>query len=746
MKRIFKAMSILLSCIAFFGTIPVANAATLQGDIDSDGMVTLVDARYAMRYAASIDKPTATQKKLADVDGDGTVTISDAVAILSSAVSIDLYEQELVKKGFPMSYVELLSELHQKYPEWEFVPLITGLDWQTSVKEERTPHSQQLIHNDVSASLKCTCSSCDGVIKEYPNWVSASEEAVAYYMDPRNFLNEQEIFQFESTAYDSTQTQSGVEAILKGTWMYNSYITYLDALGNEVTYKNSKGEKVKYSKVIMDASKNSRMSAYYIASKIVQEVGSTSSANIPSASGKNSPYKAIYNYYNIAAYTGASDGLKWANGNMKANQKTTLYKTASTSSTKLVTIPDQTQLYYIGVSGNFYKVSVTVSNKSYTGFVAKSSAYLATSYGRPWNDPYKTIYYGAQYIHDSFADTQYTGYLQKFNVNSESETLYGHEYMANVRAAATEAVSSYKAYSSAGILSNKKTFVIPVFKNMPNQDLTREDAFALLKPTVSATSYTTSSVTIKWTTLDNASAYQVYKYNSSTKKYEKVKTTTSTTYTDSSLSSGEKPNYKVRAYMKNSLGNVFYSKYSDVFYASVSPATPTGITLVSKNETSVKFKWTGVSCTKYAIYRYDATSGAYKKIATTASTSYTDKTAQSGTAYKYKVRAYISTDSQNFYSGYSSALSVTTSGTPAKEVCPYKEPTVTIRNGDSGDSVRWVQWYLYKLGYLKLTDIDGSFGPTTEKAVRSFQTDAKIDVDGLVGSGTRSSLKKSYGV
>lgn len=744
MKRFVKVMSVLMSGVAFFSTLPVARAAELQGDVDSDGKITVSDARLAMRYAAGIDKPTSAKKKLADMDGDGVVTITDAIEILSSAIGVDLYEQELVKKGFPLSYVELLSDLHKTYPEWDFVPLVTGLDWQTSVKEERTPHSQQLIHNDVSAAFKCTCSSCDGIIKEYPNWVSASEEAVAYYMDPRNFLDEQQIFQFESTAYDSSQTQSGVEAILKGTWMYNSYITYLDASGNEVTYKNSKGEKVKYSQAVMDASKKSRMSAYYIASKIVQEVGSTSASNVGGASGKNAPYNGIYNYYNIAAYTGVSDGLKWANGNMKANKKATLYKTAATS-TKLVTIPDQTQLYYIGVSGNYYKVSVTVSNKAYTGFIPKADAYLATSYGRPWTDPYKSIYYGAQYIHDSFADTQYTGYLQKFNVNPESETLYGHEYMANVRAAASEAISSYKAYTSAGILANKKTFVIPVFEKMPNQDLTREDVLVSSKPTVSATASTKTSVTLKWTSVDYADAYQVYKYNASNKKYEKVKTTTLTTYTDSTLSSGDMPIYKVRAYLRNSLGNVFYSNYSDSFYATTAPNTPTGLTLVSKDKTSVSFKWTGVDCTKYVVYRYDASSAKYTKIATTASTSYTDKTAKSGTAYKYKVRAYVSTSSQNFYSDYSSALSVTTSGTPAKEVCPYSEPTVTIRYGDSGDSVRWVQWYLYKLDYLKSTDIDGSFGPTTEKAVKSFQADAKLDVDALVGSGTRAALKNAYG-
>ena len=82
---------------------------------------------------------------------------------------------------------------------------------------------------------------------------------------------------------------------------------------------------------------------------------------------------------------------------------------------------------------------------------------------------------------------------------------------------------------------------------------------------------------------------------------------------------------------------------------------------------------------------------------------------------------------------------------PVKEKCPYAEPSVTLRQGDSGESVRWLQWYLFKLGYLKESDIDGSFGPTTLSAVEKFQTDKKLDVDGLVGSGTRGALKTAYG-
>jgi peptidoglycan hydrolase-like protein with peptidoglycan-binding domain len=47
---------------------------------------------------------------------------------------------------------------------------------------------------------------------------------------------------------------------------------------------------------------------------------------------------------------------------------------------------------------------------------------------------------------------------------------------------------------------------------------------------------------------------------------------------------------------------------------------------------------------------------------------------------------------------------------------------------------------------LTETDIDGDFGPTTNGAVIRFQTDKGLDVDGLVGSGTRAALKTAYGI
>lgn len=149
-------------------------------------------------------------------------------ASLPVTVQAQTYVESLMSQGFPQSYAEKLEKLHNKYPNWIFKPLITNLDWSTAVNGERSKHSNQLISLSATSdkSMFCDCHSClkngNYVIREASNWVSASKTAVEYYMDPRNFLDEKQIFQFESTSYDGTQTKEGVEAILDGIWMHDS--------------------------------------------------------------------------------------------------------------------------------------------------------------------------------------------------------------------------------------------------------------------------------------------------------------------------------------------------------------------------------------------------------------------------------------------------------------------------------------------------------------------------------------------
>ena len=390
------------------------------------------------------------------------------------------YKQYLLEQGFPESYTAKLVALHEKYPNWEFKVYNTGLDWQTAVNGERDPHSKQRIGVYESKSLPadylCSCSKCKGVVQD--SSYAASEKAVKYYMDPRNWLDEKHIFQFETTNGGSGQTREGVESILKGTWMYKSTVRYTNTYGNQKLYDST----LKYSDIIMQAAAKSGLAPYYIASKIKQEVGSSSSSYAGGSRGTVMPFQGIYNYFNIGAYNGANDGLAWAAGFLKVKdgQRADLYKKDDNDNLVLdVSLYSNQRMVYIDMDDTYFHVRLYAENGAdkyltgRTGYIKKSDVrtrYVGPDFGgndkyyRPWITPYRAIIYGSKYIYDSYGIYQYTGYLQKFNVTPDQR--YYHEYMVNVSSAQAEGAKIYSGYASNGLLNSKHTFYIPVFKNM----------------------------------------------------------------------------------------------------------------------------------------------------------------------------------------------------------------------------------------------------------------------------------------
>ena len=139
-------------------------------------------------------------------------------------------------------------------------------------------------------------------------WMCASEKAVAYLMDVRNYLTQKYIFQFEELSYTpDTYTIDGIEKVLNGTFMYKKSI-------NEY-YNNSEFEDITFAKAIMNAANSSGVSPYYLAARIRQEIGVNGSDSIY---GTYKGYEGYYNFYNIGANSGEDpigNGLKFASNN-----------------------------------------------------------------------------------------------------------------------------------------------------------------------------------------------------------------------------------------------------------------------------------------------------------------------------------------------------------------------------------------------------------------------------------------------
>lgn len=195
-------------------------------------------------------------------------------------------------------YADLIKTLQAAHPNWEFEILETGLNWADVVKNESVArHGRSLIqkHDGI-----WNCSVCQN--KQYePGWYCASEATVSYYMDPRNSLNEDYIFQFEQLTYDEKiQTKAGVEKILADCKYMQGTIKYYDSNGKQQTINKT------YIDVIMEAAKTYNVSPYHIASRIRQEQGVGSGGSMISGTwtgtddaGNN--YKGLYNYFNWGA-------------------------------------------------------------------------------------------------------------------------------------------------------------------------------------------------------------------------------------------------------------------------------------------------------------------------------------------------------------------------------------------------------------------------------------------------------------
>ena len=248
---------------------------------------------YSEKYNINID----TLAALVIVNGTKINSSEDVDSVLdSNKEDIEKYTESLKQKGFPESYATKLTTLHVYHPNWEFEAYNVGTTLDAAATEETSDYTRNTTQNSSYA---------DGSGRQPESgWYTASKEKVTYYMDPTNFMDEKNIFQFEKLSYNSETSTKDVSLALSGSFMDNKTYEY-----NGKTYT--------YAETFNEAGKNNNVNSIYLTSRALQEQGKNGSAT---AEMTGSDGKTYYNYYNFNAYGSSTsevvqNGLSYAEEN-----------------------------------------------------------------------------------------------------------------------------------------------------------------------------------------------------------------------------------------------------------------------------------------------------------------------------------------------------------------------------------------------------------------------------------------------
>ena len=134
------------------------------------------------------------------------------------------YNGENLKESKYPGYKDLIDKLKEEHPNWTFTLFYTKLDWKDVILNEghkdNTEYPLNLIpdSSDYPEDWKCEIDKD----KTFDNgtWLCASDKAIQYQMDPRNILNDDNIFQFVELKYVAdAQTKEGINEITEGSFL-----------------------------------------------------------------------------------------------------------------------------------------------------------------------------------------------------------------------------------------------------------------------------------------------------------------------------------------------------------------------------------------------------------------------------------------------------------------------------------------------------------------------------------------------
>lgn len=419
--------------------------------------------------------------------GNGYVR-SDFISFPVAYTTDASFESYLSQQGFPESYKAGLRQMHAKYPNWTFKAYQTGIDWNTAVSKE-LEGTNSLVDTDSISSWKSTDNGkFDWSSSTWPGfdgatWVAASRDIVAYYMDPRNFLNESYVFQFAVHKFNpSLQNIEGLNKMLKGTFM-DKTVSISGNTASASSQGSESGSSGSQTVTIVAAGPaDSGETTTASGSASTTGFGSEALLDFAAPDESTGTNETPVSQLNSDASTASTEvtmpasattqdqqgtSMTYAEIIMEAAQKSQENPYLLASMILQEQGKDGKSASISGASGyyNFFNVGAYASNNMSAVERGLWYASQSGSYNRPWNTIEKSIVGGAEFFAANYLNAgQDTLYLKKWNV--QGSNAYKHQYMTNVQGAAEEGAKLGAAYTS-DMRSASHEFSIPVYTNMP---------------------------------------------------------------------------------------------------------------------------------------------------------------------------------------------------------------------------------------------------------------------------------------
>ncbi len=219
------------------------------------------------------------------------------IAIISISIIIkeenkqkyELYNGSNISEDKYPGYKELIDDLQKSHPNWTFTLFYTKLDWEEVIANEG--HSDEritplnLIPDSSNYPEDWRCEIDKDKRFDNGTWLCASDKAIKHQMDPRNILNEDNIFQFLELKYtEGAQTIEGIKSLTDDSFLAGDSIAG----------------------ALVEAGKNANVDAYFITSRLIQEQGRSGTVL---SRGYEFNDIIVYNPFNIKATGNSSEEI-----------------------------------------------------------------------------------------------------------------------------------------------------------------------------------------------------------------------------------------------------------------------------------------------------------------------------------------------------------------------------------------------------------------------------------------------------